>query len=188
MRSVTILFLGTMFLFLGCGSNPPENSMGDVSANLPDWVLNPKQIEGDDLYGVGIASGIQNKALAIETAENRGIADIARVFRVNIEAMMEDYMRSTTAGEMIDTEEEQDIMNATRTVIDQSLSGVVVTNRFIDPDDGTVYVRVKLDLEMFEDFLNKANAIDAKMKEYIKNNAREAFNKLDSTLEQQRNR
>jgi hypothetical protein len=100
---------------------------------------------------------------------------------------MEDYMRSTTAGEMIDTSEEQDIMNATRTVIDQSLSGVVVTNRFIDPEDGTVYVRAKLDLEMFEEYLNKANAIDAKMKEYIKNNSKEAFNKLDSTLENQRN-
>jgi hypothetical protein len=185
MRGFLVLLVGVSLFCVSCGSNPPENTLGDVETDdLPEWVLNPRQVEGGDLYGVGITSGVRNKALAIKTSENRAIANIARVFEVKVEALMQDYMSSTLAEDM-DSSEEQDIINAQRTLIDQSVSGIVIVNRYIDPEDGTVYVRARLDIETFEENLDKLNTISLKVKEYVKKNARQAFEELDEQLEKE---
>ncbi|MDZ7859825.1 MAG: LPP20 family lipoprotein [Candidatus Krumholzibacteriota bacterium] len=183
MKNVISVLMCFAILFVGCGSEAPDKStMGKDSGDLPDWVLNPKQVDSEKtIYGVGIVSGVKNKALAIKTAENRAISSIARVFRVEVEAMMEDYASSTLSGDL-NSSEEQDITNVQRTLIDQSLSGVVVENRFVD-EDGSVYVRAKLDFETFEKNLEKLNTIDLKMKEYVKSNAEEAFGRLDVQIE-----
>jgi hypothetical protein len=105
------------------------------------------------------------------------------VFRVEIEAMMEDYSSSTLSGDL-NSSEEQNISNVQRTLIDQNLSGVVIVNRFVD-DGGSVYVRAKLDFETFEKNLEKLNTIDLKMKEYVRKNAEETFGRLDAQIKKE---
>ncbi|MCD6378845.1 LPP20 family lipoprotein [bacterium] len=185
MKVVVSSLMCITILLVGCGSDAPDKStMGKDGENLPDWVLNPKQVDSEKtIYGVGIASGVRNKALAIRTAENRAISSIARVFRVEIEAMMEDYSSSTLSGDL-NSSEEQNISNVQRTLIDQNLSGVVIVNRFVD-DGGSVYVRAKLDFETFEKNLEKLNTIDLKMKEYVRKNAEDAFGRLDAQIKKE---
>lgn len=185
MKKVIFILMCISILLVGCGSEAPDKStMGEDGGDLPDWVLNPKQVDSEKtIYGVGIVSGVKNKALAIKTAENRAVSSIARVFRVEIEAMMEDYASSTLSGDL-NSSEEQNITNVQRTIIDQNLSGVVVVDRFVD-EDGSVYVRAKLDFETFEENLEKLNTIDLKMKEYVKKNAGEAFSRLDAQLQKE---
>ena len=78
--------------------------------------------------------------------------------------------------------EEQNITNVQRTLIDQNLSGVVISNIFVD-DEESVYVRAMLDFETFEKDLEKLNTIDLKMKEYVKRNAEDAFGRLDAQIQ-----
>ena len=168
----------------------PGTSLGVPTSNVdyPDWVLNPAQDSSKDqnaLYGVGFVSGVSNRALAFSAAENRAVAKIQRTFQVYIEGMMEDYMQSTVAGEMTSSEE-QNIINTQRTIIDGSISGVIVTNRWVDPSENTVYVQVKLDYETFEAYLDKMNVINEKVKIYVQNNAKKAFDDLDQILDKRR--
>ena len=168
----------------------PSTSLGVPSSNVeyPEWVLNAAQDTSKDqdaLYGVGFVSGVSNRALAFSAAENRAVAKIQRTFQVYVEGMMEDYMQSTVAGDMTSSEE-QNIINTQRTIIDGSLSGVIVTNRWVDPTENTVYVQCKLDYETFETYLDKMNVINEKVKVYVQNNAKKAFDDLDKILDKRR--
>jgi len=183
MKNVLCLIISILILLAGCGSDEVyKNDLGESGDDLPEWILNPKQVNSEKvIYGIGIVSGVKNKALAIKTAENRAISSIARVFRVEIEAMMEDYAASTLSGDL-NSSEEQNITNVQRTLIDQNLSGVVISNIFVD-DEESVYVRAMLDFETFEKDLEKLNTIDLKMKEYVKRNAEDAFGRLDAQIQ-----
>jgi len=193
MTRILVLAVCLSVCVFGCKSAKkptPATSLGVPSSDVdyPDWVLNAAQDSSKDkkaLYGVGFVSGVSNRALAFSAAENRAVAKIQRTFQVYIEGMMEDYMQSTLAGEMTSSEE-QNITNTQRTIIDGSLSGVIVTNRWVDPSDSTVYVRVKLDYETFEAYLDKMNVINEKVKIYVQNNAQRAFDDLDQVLDKRR--
>ncbi|MBD3178684.1 MAG: hypothetical protein GF417_03280 [Candidatus Latescibacteria bacterium] len=184
MRKLFYLFIAISLLASGCGGGGVDKtSMGEEGRDLPDWVLNPGQVGSDnDIIGVGVVSGVRNKALAIKTAENRAIGSIARVFRTRVEGMMEDYMASTLSGDM-DSSEEQNIVNVQRTIIDQSISGIYVDKRYIDDDDNTVYARARLDFDTFRENLEKLNEIDMAMKEYVQKNAQDAFKRLDAQID-----
>ncbi|MCP4451956.1 MAG: hypothetical protein GY809_10870 [Planctomycetes bacterium] len=193
MARICMLSLCLAICVVGCKTSKkptPASSLGVPSSDVeyPEWVLNAAQDSGKDknaLYGVGFVSGVKNRALAFTAAENRAVAKIQRTFQVYIEGMMEDYMQSTLAGEMTSSEE-QNIKNTQRTIIDGSLSGVIVTNRWVDPSDNTVYVQVKLDYETFETYLDKMNVINEKVKVYVQNNAKKAFDDLDKVLDKRR--
>ncbi len=193
MTRILVLAVCLAVCVLGCKSAKkptPATSLGVPSSDVeyPGWVLNAAQDSTKDkksLYGVGFVSGVQNRALAFSAAENRAVAKIQRTFQVYVEGMMEDYMQSTLGGEMTSSEE-QNITNTQRTIIDGSLSGVIVTNRWVDPSDSTVYVQVKLDYETFEAYLDKMNVINEKVKIYVQNNAKKAFDDLDQVLDKRR--
>jgi hypothetical protein len=193
MTRILVLSVCLMVCVFGCktAKKPtPSASLGVPSSNVvyPDWVLNPAQDSSKDknaLYGVGFVSGVSNRALAFSAAENRAVAKIQRTFQVYVEGMMEDYMQSTVAEDMTSSEE-QNIINTQRTIIDGSLSGVIVTNRWVDPSENTVYVQVKLDYETFETYLDKMNVINEKVKIYVQNNAKKAFDDLDQVLDKRR--
>ena len=184
MRNFVYILICLSLIASGCGGGGVDKtSMGQEGKDLPDWVLNPDQVDSDnDIIGVGVVSGVKNKALAIKTAENRAIGSIARVFRTKVEGMMEDYMASTISGEM-DSSEEQNIVNVQRTIIEQSISGIYVDKRYIDDEDNTVYARARLDFDTFKENLEKLNEIDMAMKEYVQKNAEDAFKRLDAQLD-----
>jgi hypothetical protein len=107
--SIKMLFcLGAGLALAGCGggkknmqSEPVAAPTAAIAPSGPAWVNQGSGAFKDgNFYGVGIASGIKNRALAVDTADSRARAKIAEVFNTYIAKLTKDYMASTTAGDM----------------------------------------------------------------------------------------
>jgi hypothetical protein len=76
-----IVFNFGAFLILACTSGPKES--GDSAIDGPPWVTKGSgafDVAGSKVfYGVGVASGIRNKALLRQTSDNRARAEIAKI-------------------------------------------------------------------------------------------------------------
>ena len=60
-----------------------------------------------------------------------------------------------------------------------TLSGVVISDRWFHPN-GTVYARAKLDLNQFTDALTKMKDLNAKVRDYVRENAERVHGDLDA--------
>jgi len=171
-------FVVLALLFVACGGG---NDVYD-EAGEPKWVVRGSGAFGEEgkriFYGVGMVSGIGNRALAVTTAENRARAELQKIFRTYSASLMRDYMASTTAGDMTASSEEQHVEQAEKTFSKGTLSGVVVADHWLDPSDGTHFALVRLDLDFFGDALDKMKELDAKTRDFVRANAEEAFDKL----------
>jgi hypothetical protein len=170
--------------FIACGGNK-EGSVpkGDEGIKFPEWVMKGSGAfggeEGKVFYGVGSASGIKNHALARSTADNRGRAEIAKIFEVYSASLMKDYMASTTAGDMTASSEEQHVEQAIKTFSAVTLSGVQIVDHWFHPD-GTVYALARLDLQSFKDSVDKAKELNEKVRDYVRKNAEKAHMDLEA--------
>jgi len=172
-----LLVMGGMALVVGCSHHP---KFGEVKE--PGWVLKGSGAFAGDktFHGVGMVSGVKNKALAITAADNRARAEIGKIFEVYTASLMRDYMASTTAGDFSATSEEQHIEQAVKTFSSATLSGVVIVDHWTDPRDGTVYSLAKLDLSHFQASLDKMKELNAEVRDYVRRNAEKAFQKLSA--------
>jgi hypothetical protein len=136
---------------------------------------------GKAFYGVGMATGIANKGLLRQTVDNRARAEIAKIFDTYIAAVMKDYQRSTTAGDFSSSAEEQDIVSAQKTITEVTLRGVEIRDHWLDPQ-GTLFALAVLDLENITRSLDGAGNLNARVRDYVRANARRAFNDLDREL------
>jgi len=182
------LVLGTIAAALvACGGKKegeaPPNMQG---IQYPEWVTKGSGAFGGEhgkvFYGVGMASGIKNMALARTTADNRGRAEIAKTFEVYSASLMKDYMASTTAGDMTASSEEQHVEQAIKTFSAVTLSGVQIVDHWIHPD-GTVYALAQLDLQSFKDNIDKAKELSGAVRDYVRKNAEKAHMDLEKEEE-----
>jgi hypothetical protein len=154
------------------------------SPDEPEWVTKGGgAFSGESnkvFYGVGAVSGVRNKALARQTSDQRARADIARIFETYVAALMKDYARSTTAGDMSASSEEQDIQNTIKTFTKMTLRGVQIVDHWRDPSDGTLYALASLDLEGFKGQLAQMNELDSKVRDFVRANAEKAFDELSA--------
>lgn len=176
----SILFLGVLVTLLsGCAG-----TKGSIAPDGPTWVNKGSGAFSDGgkhaFYGVGAVVGIRNKPLAITAADNRARAEITKIFQTYSASLMRDYARSTTAGDMQKTSEEQDIQQAVKTFSAATLSGVVILDHWKDPEDGTLYSLAKLDLENFKENIDKARELNAATRDYVRKNAEKAFEELET--------
>ena len=171
---------------VACGGGKKKTD-GDAPANLkgidyPEWVNKGSGAFGGEqgrvFYGVGSASGIRNHALARTTADNRGRAEIARIFEVYSASLMKDYMASTTAGDMSASSEEQHVEQAIKSFSAVTLSGVQIVDHWFHPD-GTVYALAQLDLEGFTNNLDKMNELNGQVRDYVRKNAEKVHMDLE---------
>ena len=165
---------------MACGGN----SYYDEETGEPKWVVRGSGAFEEDgkkiFYGVGMVSGISNRALARTTAENRGRAELGKIFRTYSASLMKDYMASTTAGDMTASAEEQHVDQAIKTFSKITLSGVMVVDHWVDPADGPHFALTRLDLAEFGNALNTMKELDAKTRDFVRRNADKAFDKLTS--------
>ena len=174
---------------LGCSHNQPgpEHPIHGVTPDgKPRWVTKGSgAYDGDHgkaFYGVGIVTGIRNISLARQTADNRARGEIAKLFDVYIAAMMKDYQRSTTAGDFQASAEEQDVVSAQKTITEVTLRGVELRDHWTDPATGALYALAILDLNTINKALDDAHNLNNKVRDYVRANARRAFNDLDREL------
>jgi hypothetical protein len=175
-------------LWAACSSEPgPDHPVLGVNPDgTPKWVNRGSGAfegqYGKCFYGVGILTGVQNPGLARQAVDNRARAEIAKMFDLYIAAMMKDYQRSTTAGDFQASAEEQDIVSAQKTITEVTLRGVEVRDHWTDPEQGTLYALAILDLNGIMKSLEDAKQLNARVRDYVRANARRAFNDLDREL------
>ena len=181
MRRVMML---TMVLILGAlwaGCSGSDDYYGDNGE--PKWVVRGSGAATEDgkrvFYGVGMVSGIANRALARSTSENRARAELGKIFRTYSASLMRDYRASTTAGDMEASSEEQHVEQAIKTFSKVTLSGVMIVDQWFDPSDATVFALARLDLEEFDGALNRMKELDAKTRDFVRKNAQKTFDALD---------
>ncbi len=172
-----ISYLLTMVLLLsmfsGCASVPPK----------PDWVMQGggafKKNKEKILYGVGIAEGIASEALRRTTSDNRAIAEISKQISVLSTSLMRDYMSSATATEEEKSKGEQYIENTAKTFSSNLISGVKIIDRW-DNGKGSTYSLAALNLDDLKSISEKVSQLSQKVRDHIKANAEQAFDKLSA--------
>lgn len=149
----------------------------------PEWVMKGSGAFGGDkrvFYGVGSASGIRNHSLARTTAGNRARAELSKVFDTYSASLMKDYASSTTAGDMSASDEQQMVEQAIKTFSANNLTGVEIVDHWIHPTDGTIFALARMDVEGFEDMIDRHRQLSQAVKERVKRAAQRAFADLEA--------
>lgn len=170
-----------ILLVAGCATSPKPSA--DPASLGPAWVMKGSGAfdveKGKVFYGVGIASGIRNKALLRQTAENRARAEIAKTMETYVATLAKDYMASTTAGDMSKSSEEQHVETALKTFSKTTLHGAAIVDRWMDPSDGSLYALCELDLFSFKEALDKHKELDKQVQDYVRENAEKLHGEME---------
>ena len=180
-----LICVGAVILLAGCGGHKEVKqaaaTTNPIASNAPAWVnQGAAAFKDTSFYGVGIASGIKDRALAVDTADNRARAKVAEVFNTYIAKLSKDYMASTTAGDMKSSSEEQNVTAALKSMTQMNLTGAAAIDHWVDPSDGSMFSLVKLDLTSVKATLDQARELDPKVRDYVKANADKAFADLSA--------
>jgi triphosphoribosyl-dephospho-CoA synthetase len=166
--------------------------MGVNPDGTPKWVRRGSgAYDGDHgkaFYGVGLVTGIQNPALRRQTADNRARGEIAKMFDLYVAAMMKDYQRSTTAGNFKASAEEQDVVSAQKTITEVVVRGIEIRDHWTDPTTGTSHALAVLQLQNVMKSLGDMRKLNTRVRDYVRANARRAFNDLDKELKKRTTR
>ena len=172
-------------MMLGACAGPQEKtpppSTPVVAPAGPEWVMKGSGAfdVGDRqvFYGVGIASGIKNRALLISTADNRARAEISKTLDTYVAYLAKDYMAATSSGEQ--AVEEQNVEQALKTFSKRTLAGVKIVDRWQDPVEGSMYSLAEYDLDGMKRALDNAKDLDERMRQHVKENADKLHNQLE---------
>lgn len=178
-----LVIAGLAVFVASCASAPPPppKSYCTDGRELPAWTMQGGMAFPADLgkvfYGVGMASNISNPSLLREAADNRAIGEMAKQFEVYTSSLMNDYMASTSGGDK--SAEEQHVETVKKTVVKQTLNGVMIVDRCQDRGTGMFYALSRLDIDKFKDAINKKADLTAKMKDYVRDHANSLAEKLE---------
>jgi hypothetical protein len=177
--SVSALALVGAFALSACSGKKSS----PIAQNAPEWVNKGsgafKDKEGKQVfYGVGIAQGINNRALAVTAADDRGRAEIAKIMNSYVTSLTKDYMASVTAGDMTKSSEEQMVSQTMKNFAKFTLTGAIPVDHWKDPSDGTMFALVKLDMAAVQSTLAQSKELNAQVRDYVKANAEKAFDEL----------
>lgn len=176
---IGLMLVAAAFMGACAGNGKPS----PIASNAPEWVNKGsgamKDKDGKSVfYGVGIAQGIRNRALAVTAADDRGRAEIAKIMNSYVTTLTKDYMASVTAGDMTKSSEEQMVSQTMKNFAKFTLHGSIPVDHWKDPADGTLFALVKLDMASVVASLGESKELDAKVRDYVKANAEKAFDEL----------
>lgn len=194
MMTILIVVSIASFVLGGCATATREvtrtTPIQEIGA--PEWVIKGSGAFGGDrgkiFYGVASAAGIQNPSLLRSAADNRARNEVAKVFDFYTASLMKDYAASTMAGDVKSTAEEQHVEQAIKTVTARTLSGVEVVDHWQHPATGELFSLARLDLQAFKDNLERMKELDAKVRDYIKENAERLHKQLEKEEEKVKTR
>lgn len=180
-RAALAVFAAAGLFVTGCGHKVVS---GPVAAQAPEWVNQGngafKNAGNGVFYGVGIASGIRNRALAVQAADDRARSEIAKTLETYVSRLGKDYAASTTAGAMDKSSEEQLFSSTMKSVTSKTLNGAMIVDHWKDPSDGTMFALAKLDFAQMIKMMGDAKELDAKTRDWVKANAEKAFDELNA--------
>jgi len=174
------LMLAVMLTLAACGGN--KVVQGPIANNAPEWVSKGSGAFSDGgiraFYGVGIVQHVRDRALAVETADTRARAAVAKSLESYISALTKSYQAHTSAGSPDQASEEQNITSTMKSLTDMSLPGVVMINHWFDPSDKTMYALARLDMVRFKATLDQAKQLNTQVRDFVRANADKAFDEL----------
>lgn len=191
----SVRFLVSVFmlfsLLYACGGKVTKTTtIQDLGA--PKWVVKGSgafsEAKDKVFFGVGSAANMRNFSLLRTTSDNRARNEIAKVFQFYTASLMKDYMASTTAGDPNVTSEEQHVEQAIKTVTSATLSGVEIVDHWQNPATGELYSLARLDLATFKDNLDRQRELNAKVRDYIRQNADKLHDELSKEEEKMKER
>ena len=183
-KKLFVLFITlSMGILLVAGCAASSKPSADPASMGPGWVMKGGGAfdveKGKVFYGVGISSGIKNKALLRQTADNRARAEIAKTMETYVATLSKDYMASTTAGDMSKSSEEQHVETALKTFSKTTLHGATIVDRWMDPADGSMYSLCELDLFSFKEALDNYKELDKQVQDYVRENAEKLHGEME---------
>lgn len=181
MKNTTKVLMGIFaVLFVAACGGTKEVKPTLLGNGCPAWTMQGTGAFNDgNLYGVGQVAGVQNPALANNTADARARVNLARSLKTKATGLLKDYQASTTAGDFNTSSEEQDITEAVKTLTDMELTGAVVIDRCKGTDNIT-YSLVKLDLNTVNNLIDQQKQLSPRVKAMVKENAAKAFEDLNA--------
>jgi hypothetical protein len=160
-----------VFVLASCFGDPAK----------PDWIKKGAGAFGKEkkvLYGVGIAEGIRSEALRRTTADNRAIAEISKQLSTMSTSIMRDYMSSANVTEQEKSAGDQYVENTVKTFSSNTLAGAKIMDR---RDNGKVcYSLATLNIDDLKVLAEKVKELRPQVREYIKDNAEQAFDKMEA--------
>lgn len=186
-RTNLILAVFVLTVFAGCSKKEVKQGFeitnGAIAKQAPAWVNRGsgafEDADGKKIfYGVGMITGIQNKALAIQAADQRARAEIAKSLNNYVSVLIRDYMVSTSAVDMQGPAEEQDVSVALKGFTRATLKGAIIVGHWKDSEDNTMFSLARLDMENFKEDLNQSEEIDDNLRDFVRYNADKAFDEL----------
>jgi hypothetical protein len=184
MNLSALLFAGALAALSGCAPKAVVQQQPIApQPQAPEWVNKGSGAfkdggSGAVFYGVGMASGIRNRALAVSAADDRARAEIAKIMNTYVAVLGKSYMASTTAGDMSKSSEEQHVQQTLKTFAKFTLNGTQIVDHYKDPSDGTMFSLCKLDLAGVKKSLEDAKDLDGKVRDYVRTNAEKAFDEM----------
>lgn len=183
MKSAKLMaYLGTLLLAAGlmtaCGNAPLKGGLGIKGA--PDWVDQGTQVlndqDGKVIHGVAMVQAMPDLSLQESTADTRARAEVARVLNTFIHDATQDY--NAAAGTGKDQSVDQSISRQLQTITDQNLSGVIILQRWHNPNDGSMWSIAALKLSQVKDSIANAQDLNAGFRDYFKANADNIFDSM----------
>jgi hypothetical protein len=171
---LTVLVLSA--LFAGCSGKHK------LVADGPDWVNRGSGAFKDQgsrvFYGVGSVAGISSQSLAVQTADQRARADIARQLDTFVSGLFRDYQTSTVAVLGRAPMEEQHVEDSLKNVTRISVHGAKVIDHWRDPKTNTIYSLARLDLEGIKATVGEMREMDQSLRGYVRSQAEAAFDEI----------
>lgn len=162
----------------GTAGQAPEKTSGP-----PAWIVRGGGVTAEAgrraFQGVGSVTGVRTKSLAESASANRARADVARVFEEFAAGVMRDYVAAVGAANAVGantaTSETQYVDRSVRSIAAATLSGTMIVDRWVDPNDGSVYALAQLDFDKFQQALDGAVDLSPEAKAYARQNAGKKF-------------
>ena len=176
------IFFRTMVVILALLSLVACSSKHKLVAGGPDWVNQGSgafEKEGDRVfYGVGAVAGISSQTLAVQTADQRARADIAKQLDTYVANLYRDYQTSTAAAMGRQEMESQHVEQSLKTFTQVSVKGAKVVDHWKDPETNTIYSLVRLDLDGVKATLEQMKEMDPDLRGFVHSNAEKAFDEI----------
>lgn len=165
-NTLRAVFTAVVLGFLSaCSSSNSEQTLIESNlhiAGAPDWVnIGSQTVENDNgrlLHGVGMAKVIEDESLQKSVADNRALAEVARILSTKLETVQHDLVTAN------DGELNSQIKREINAQSQVALSGAKIMGRWKDPKTGTIYAFAELDLSDLDAAVERATALSTSVK------------------------
>lgn len=168
-------------ILTGCATG--SGTSGNLAAGAPAWVntngqSDPRCHKGN-ICGVDLASGIDDKSLAMDTADNRARFKVAQVLKDKVSGVADDLRAQEAAGHTYSARDpELGIKNFQHNFVDLTMTGATIIDRWRDPKTGDIYSLCLLDIKSMQNTVDQITNLSTEMRHRIREDMGKSLKEL----------